>query len=96
MIRLENKTHPHNKFYEIYENGKTVSLRYGKIDTVGTTLVKKFASVKESENFVAHTLYTKKWVDGYMQIGSSFDYKGAYEKLLAKTNAVVSALDAIR
>lgn len=67
MRRLENKNQGHDKFWEIYENGRTVTVRFGKIGDVGTVIVKKFANVEDAWEF-SYKKINEKYSGGYFTV----------------------------
>ena len=83
---MENRNPGHNKFYEMYKSGTTVHVRFGKLDTVGTVITKKFSTVDEAENFIDKTRWEKDakgytMVDGHASIAQLKFYQDKVDRL---------------
>lgn len=102
MIRFENTSRGHNKFYEIYTSGEKVTTRYGAIGTAGVTVVKRFSSPIDAADWVFATQVAKA-KHGYVKCDDEGSWRSKYESaikannmLIQKINGVVRAIEALR
>lgn len=70
MERYEFSEGSSNKYWEVAVEGETLTVRYGKIGTVGQTKAKAFASAEAAEKEKAK-LVKEKTGKGYVAVGSS-------------------------
>ncbi len=66
MRRLEHTGEGHNKFWEVYDEGKTVNVRYGPIGKAGTILTKRFTRDSDAADYVYNKVLEKKR-EGYVE-----------------------------